>query len=456
MLLTVSTPQASNADGAPVDWRLVNKAEFDTLRLLFMREGKLASAAWSLYQTDAPPEILTQLDALTAATDPNGILTVEQRDQLESVFWAAAKRDRPSFPDDDAIKAVAEGEVLARQAGALSLRVEERQLFLDSLLTPADEAITIVSRMVMDPAEPAAYEDVLALYIELGRLCGPLWISGTTEDFPDLPQLAVDALAPVLAQRMRPRRLFIESRSEFVNMSYDECRPDLIAALVNSLTVTRAKYVEVTPPHGQLPLEPAARHDEMHRRATERASTVNNAHQAVDSIVGPLHEAHIARLEEVEADAEARRQETARAIALARGLEGFERPEPQRYGVSARGAEFWVADAVRWLGAHDAEVTKQSGDGGVDVLTSKYAISVKHYAGSVPVEEVREIFAVAITLGKTPLLFTSGSLTAAGADFATLAPVAVVRYDVETAQFIGLNEGGSDVLANGLDFVEAE
>ncbi|MCW4384459.1 restriction endonuclease [Salinibacterium sp. SYSU T00001] len=134
-------------------------------------------------------------------------------------------------------------------------------------------------------------------------------------------------------------------------------------------------------------------------------------------------------------------------------------PKPQLYGVSARGAELWVADALRWLGVHGVEVTQQTSDGGVDVLTKDFAVSVKHYSGAVPVEEVREIFGVATVLKKVPMLWTSGTLTGSGSEFAEIAPVAVFQYEVETATIFPANLPAQELFDGGFvphgDAVEA-
>ncbi|MEO6943369.1 MAG: restriction endonuclease [Lacisediminihabitans sp.] len=124
-------------------------------------------------------------------------------------------------------------------------------------------------------------------------------------------------------------------------------------------------------------------------------------------------------------------------------------PEPQPYGVSPRGAELWVADALRWLGIEGVDVTRQTSDGGVDILTNDFAISVKHYSGAVPVEEVREIFGVATVLQKVPMLWTSGTLTVSGAEFATMAPVAVFQYEVETGTIAPVNLPAQDLVDIG-------
>lgn len=108
-----------------------------------------------------------------------------------------------------------------------------------------------------------------------------------------------------------------------------------------------------------------------------------------------------------------------------------------------------MADALRWLGVDGVYVTLHTADGGVDVLTDEFAISVKHYSGAVPVEEVREIFGVATVLKKTPMLWTSGTLTLSGAEFAAVAPVAVFQYEVETASIAPTNPPAQDLVDHG-------
>ncbi len=44
-------------------------------------------------------------------------------------------------------------------------------------------------------------------------------------------------------------------------------------------------------------------------------------------------------------------------------------------------------------------------------------------------------------------LWTSGTLTDSARQFADVAPVAVISYDVETASWSGLNEAGQALLA---------
>lgn len=162
---------------------------------------------------------------------------------------------------------------------------------------------------------------------------------------------------------------------------------------------------------------------------------------ALDKFFGPLVELAEGLRSEMEA--------TADALRLRRNRENAVRPAPQPYGVSAAGAELWVRDTIRWLGAPEAETTQVAGDGGVDVLTDSHAISVKNYAGNVPVEAVREIFGVAVRMDLKAMLWTSGVVSGAGREFADAVSMPLVRYDVLAGTFTALN-GPADAILEGL------
>ncbi|WP_173024312.1 restriction endonuclease [Microbacterium oryzae] len=125
-------------------------------------------------------------------------------------------------------------------------------------------------------------------------------------------------------------------------------------------------------------------------------------------------------------------------------------PAPQPYGVSHVGAEVLVADWMRYLGVNDATVTPPTADGGVDVDSAKFIAQVKNYVGSVPVEELRALQGVAAVEGKQALLFTSGSITAAGISFARRAKIALIRYDAVRGELRGLNELGTKAVNVGI------
>ncbi|MBM7502567.1 restriction endonuclease [Agromyces aurantiacus] len=119
------------------------------------------------------------------------------------------------------------------------------------------------------------------------------------------------------------------------------------------------------------------------------------------------------------------------------------RPAPQPYGVSHRGAEQLVADWMRHLGAADAEVTRFTGDGGVDVVSAHWIAQVKNLGErtTVPVAHIRELAGVAAHDGRRPLFFTSGTYSTGGVAFADRAGMGLFEYHAE---------GGALRAANGL------
>lgn len=181
-----------------------------------------------------------------------------------------------------------------------------------------------------------------------------------------------------------------------------------------------------------------------HARNTRmRTYHLERSRVALQQHFGPVVEmaTELQRAEESAADA-SRRQ---------RNRDSAARPAPQAYGVSAAGAELWVRDAIRWLGASEAEATQVASDGGVDIITDHYAVSVKHYAGTVPVEEVREIFGVAIRMELKAMLWTSGDLSKAGREFADAVSMPIIQYDVHKASFTSLNGAAEAVLRGSVD-----
>ena len=125
-------------------------------------------------------------------------------------------------------------------------------------------------------------------------------------------------------------------------------------------------------------------------------------------------------------------------------------PHPQPYGVSHVGAEHLAAAGMRHLGVLDAEVTRFSADGGIDVESERYIAQVKNYAGTVPVEELRALHDVAVLEGKGAVLLTSGSMTEDDAVFADRAGIVVLRYNAVEATIEGPNHLGANAVAEGL------
>jgi hypothetical protein len=131
-------------------------------------------------------------------------------------------------------------------------------------------------------------------------------------------------------------------------------------------------------------------------------------------------------------------------------LAARQRPAPQTYGVSYQGAELLVADWLIYLGERSVQVTKQSGDGGVDVLTADYCCQVKNYTSqNVSSPEVRDLFGTAVSRNRKPLLFTATALTPDASSFANSNSVAVIQFNVQEASLLGLNEDGEELLHTG-------
>lgn len=421
----------------------------NALRLLFMREGKIAGGIWHWLDEEPPQEVRTHLWVLIESAGADyARLSEDDRDSLVSVFFGMARKARtpepptPAQPLDCTPDAVRSRVAMVRAAAMRELHERDA-----SWAQPSSESLAIVSSVCADPESGVSEADAAILYGEVGRLTGPLWITGEWEGMPDLALVSVRALDATIGELTNLEPRFDEARSEFRIPLREAVLETLHSGLFDSLRAARTLYLADHPSGGKLPSDPAARRDEEERRAAERAWLVQRAMAAVDMIVQPVLDAIGAFAEARAAEIASRQAADDAARALARAAAGFPRPEPQRYGVSPRGAELWVADALRWLGEHDAEVTRQSADGGVDVVSARIAVSVKHYSGAVPVEEIREIFGVAVASRRTAVLWTSGTLTEQARQFADLAPVAIVTYDVDAATWAGANDAGEAFLA---------
>lgn len=132
--------------------------------------------------------------------------------------------------------------------------------------------------------------------------------------------------------------------------------------------------------------------------------------------------------------------------------EAWPRPGPQPYGVSHRGAEQLVADWMRHLGATDAEVTRFTADGGVDVVSAHCIAQVKNLGerSTVPVAQIRELAGVAAQDGRLPLFFTSGTYSAGGLAFADRAGMGLFEYRAEGGVLRAANGHARACVAGGL------
>lgn len=441
---------AMDVGGDYEDWVNLTMLTRDDLRLLFMREGKIAGSVWPWRDAElsgpARAHLLALLDAVRVEY---GELGEDDRDSLLAIFTASARKSRtPEGPNGQQAMAATSDALHARLWQAEEGARQQLAARDAAWTAPSLEALEIVNQVCADPAAGVTEAVAAVLFSEVGRLTAPLWITGDWDHVPELTHVAANSLDSIVPIVVKPERRFDESRSEFFFPSDEEINGTLNRALLDSLRDNRFAYFRDHPQAGPLPSDPQQRTLEQERRAGDRAAATRRALNAIDQIIEPLLAAVARYASERAAEARAHEAAAEAEVIAARAKAGFLRPEAQRYGVSARGAEFWVADALRWLGIHDAEVTQSSADGGVDVLSERLAVSVKHYVGAVPVEEVREIFGVAMTLRRSAVLWTSGTLTETARQFAELAPVAVVRYDVADAVWAGLTFGGEEFLAS--------
>lgn len=109
-------------------------------------------------------------------------------------------------------------------------------------------------------------------------------------------------------------------------------------------------------------------------------------------------------------------------------LPEFPEPPPATpAGVSHKDYEEFCSQVLMSWGYLDVRVTRFSSDGGIDIVSDQLVAQCKHYAGgSVGVREVRELFGVATSEGKTGVVFTSGRFTAEAKKFADKTGVGLV------------------------------
>jgi hypothetical protein len=127
------------------------------------------------------------------------------------------------------------------------------------------------------------------------------------------------------------------------------------------------------------------------------------------------------------------------------GAHSTPKPAPQPYGVSHEGAETLVRDWMLYLGMPSSEVTRLTGDGGIDVTSVSYVAQVKNYKDFVGVQAIREILGVAVAEEKKPLFFTSGSYTSEALTFAKKAKVPLFTYDATAGTLERVNKAAEKI-----------
>lgn len=182
-------------------------------------------------------------------------------------------------------------------------------------------------------------------------------------------------------------------------------------------------------------------HNSLHRNALSLKvdSTPGNLKEQSQPSAekGQVSEAYIRRLKTfLEAD-----------MANKNPLEGRLRPGPQRFGVSARGAEHLCGLWLKFLGETHVQVTRATADGGADILSTTICCQVKNYSKQpVSVGEVRDLYGTALAMKLQPLMMTSSQLTQTALDWSNEHGVTALKFNAEEGTLIGLNRLGADFL----------
>ena len=105
------------------------------------------------------------------------------------------------------------------------------------------------------------------------------------------------------------------------------------------------------------------------------------------------------------------------------------RPLMPPHGLTPAEAEAFTANYLRFLGFTGASTTRISKDGGVDVVSAKIFVQVKHQRGFVGVKVAREIFGVASASNRKAAVFTRIGFTKECVEFANSTGIALFSYD---------------------------
>lgn len=232
-------------------------------------------------------------------------------------------------------------------------------------------------------------------------------------------------ISPELVFQRRYRTKYSEARLPRELNPHTSPMTDIFAASMKQMTETE---VQRDREHSGIVLLAGEGSDELHARFVGR----------VDAFLAPFEQ----RMEDARKRHLAQQAADEEALVRARDARALARPHPVPqalpYGVSPRGAELLVADWMRHLGILDAAVTRERGDGGIDVTSQTSVAQVKHYKGRVSVIEVRELFGVAASLRKQPLFFTSAGYTAEAIAFASATGMSLFVYSAELGTLKGM------------------
>lgn len=109
-----------------------------------------------------------------------------------------------------------------------------------------------------------------------------------------------------------------------------------------------------------------------------------------------------------------------------------------------RDAEMAAARWLRKVGCRRVALTGGSADGGIDIVTTEWAVQVKHTAKRVGRPAVQQLVGAALTLDRYPALFSTSGFSAPACAYALEHDVAL--FDLElNGSASGLNRAASRV-----------
>jgi hypothetical protein len=127
------------------------------------------------------------------------------------------------------------------------------------------------------------------------------------------------------------------------------------------------------------------------------------------------------------------------------------KPKADLKEISPQQAEEFCAAWLRSLGFLDAQVTRFSRDGGIDVESQYLCAQVKHQTAPVGVKAVRELFGVAVHEKKTPVFFALSDYTLEAKTFATKVGMPIIRYFPNS--LVPLNQPAEFLISQGPRFI---
>lgn len=127
------------------------------------------------------------------------------------------------------------------------------------------------------------------------------------------------------------------------------------------------------------------------------------------------------------------------------------KPKADLKVMSPQEAEEFCSAWLRSLGFLDAQVTRFSRDGGIDVESQYLCAQVKHQVAPVGVKAVRELFGVAVHEKKIPVFFALSDYTLEAKTFATKVGMPIIRYFPNS--LVPLNQPAELLISQGPKFV---